>query len=407
MSQGQRSKAIFGLLVLSLINLVNYLDRYIIAGVMPKLETEFSLSHTQGGLLATVFMVVYMVASPLGGYLGDRVPRRFLIAASVFIWSLATVGSGLAPTFFILLVARAVTGIGEAGYGTVAPAFIADLFKREDRSRMLSFFYLALPLGAALGFVLGGWVSDAISWHAAFFVGGAPGIALAAFAFWLPEPVRGGMDGEAHATKVPFVEGMKQLGANSRFWLVSAGLTMMAFSIGGLATWMPSFLEKERGFSGTQAGLVLGATTVVGGLVGTLVGGLLGDVLDKKRPGGGILLSGVGLLAAAPFMVAAAHFESSAVLVGCLLLTQALVFLNQGPLNAAIVNAVPSGSRAFAMGVNVLLIHLLGDAASPVLIGLVADHSSLATAITFNAIPVALGGLVLLWGVRLWKPAGP
>jgi MFS family permease len=392
--------AVFTLSVLSVVNLFNYLDRYIVAGVLPKVETTFNLGHDEAGLLGTIFMVVYMCASPLGGFLGDRVPRRFLVAGSVFLWSLATAASGLAGSFAVLLIARAVTGIGEAGYGTVAPAMISDLFKKEVRTRVLSFFYAAIPLGAAAGFVLGGTISEHHSWNMAFFVGGAPGLLLAGLALFLAEPKRGAMDEGSPAAKVPFGVGIRQLSKNRMFWLATAGQTAMTFSIGGLAYWMPTFLEKERGMSGTTAGLALGAVTVVAGLLGTLVGGVLGDWLDRRRPHGGLRLSGWGLALAAPLMVGAALSTTPLVLFTCLFAAQFLVFLNNGPLNAAVVNAVPPAFRAFAVGVNIFCIHLFGDAASPTAIGWVGKVSTLGTAIEVNALPVLLGGVVLLLGLR-------
>jgi predicted MFS family arabinose efflux permease len=400
-----RSKAYAGLTVLSLINLLNYTDRYILAGVMSKVQAAFSLSDAQGGLLATTFMVVYLVASPIGGYLGDRVARRLLIGGAVAIWSLATIASGLASSFLLLLAARALTGVGEAAYGAIAPSFISDLFKPAERTRMLSFFYTAMPLGAAAGFVLGGSLGDRFGWQSAFFVGGAPGLLLALATLRLAEPARGATEEKAAAV-VPFGEGLRALSRNGRFWLVTAGLTLMTFSIGGLSNWMPKFLESERGFSGTEAGLALGATTVVGGLVGTLVGGLLGDWLDARRPGGGVLLSGVGLALAAPMMVLAVHLQSRPLLLACLLVAQFLLFLNNGPLNAALVNVVEPGFRSFAFSVSTLTLHLLGDAASPTLIGAISDRSSLGNAIQLNAAPVLAAGALLLVGSRLFA-AGP
>ncbi len=174
--------------MLTLINLLNYTDRYILAGVMGRMQSEFHLNDEQGGRLASPFMVVYMFASPLGGYLGDRMSRRVLIAIAVAIWSVATIGSGLASTFTLLLVARCATGFGEAGYGTTAPSFISDLFPVQRRSRMLAVFYTAMPLGAALGFVVGGALSEHATWRHAFYVGGAPGLALALLALTCPSP---------------------------------------------------------------------------------------------------------------------------------------------------------------------------------------------------------------------------
>lgn len=403
-------QAKWGLAVLTLINLLNYTDRYILAGVMKKVQDHFTLSDAQGGLLATTFMVVYLVASPIGGYLGDRLPRNALIAGAVLLWSLATIASGLAGSFLLLILARAATGVGEAGYGTVAPAFISDLFRKEDRSRMLSVFYTSMPLGAAAGFILGGFLGDRFGWHTAFFVGGAPGLLLAIMAFGLKEPQRGAME-DAPIEKVPFAHGLKALATNGRFWVVTSGLTLMTFSIGGLSNWMPKFLEAERGFSGTDAGLALGATTVIGGFLGTIAGGILGDRVERRVPGGGVLMSGVGLLLAAPMMLVAVHANSRPLLLVALLVAQFLIFLNNGPLNAAIINVVPPGFRAFAFSVSTMTLHLLGDAASPTLIGWISDASKaaggpgLATAIQVNAVPVFVGGLALLLGAKAFRPA--
>ena len=393
----------YALLILSLINLVNYLDRYIVTVALPYIKQDFQLTNTQAGYLGSFFMLVFMLASPVSGFLGDRLPRRYLVAAGVLLWSLATGASGLATTFFALMVARACVGIGEAGYGAVAPSIISDLFPREQRTRVLSFFYIAIPVGAAAGYGLGGWLSEAYSWHMAFFVGGAPGLVLGAMAFFMPEPQRGAMDGPEAQTKLPFLVGLKGLASNQSFWWTTAGYTLMTFSIGGLGYWLPTFLVNERGMSPGTAGFSSGAVTATAGLVGTLAGGWLGDKMDRRMQGGGLRMSGVGLLVAAPLMFLAMKVDSHAPMFAIIFLAQFFIFLNSGPINAAIVNGVPPAFRAFAMGLNVLFIHMLGDAISPTAIGKVADLSSLSFAIELNALPVLLGGLSLLMAGRLFK----
>lgn len=393
--------AVFGLSVLTLINFLNYLDRYIVAGVLPKIEAEFGITHAQAGYLGTVFIVVYMVASPIAGVLGDRVPRRFLIAGGVFLWSLATLYSGLAGSFVMMLLARAIIGVGEAGYGTVAPAVISDLFPRMQRTRMLAFFYAAIPVGAAAGYVLGGWLGSAYSWHVPFFVGGAPGIILAVATLFMKEPARGAMDEPEAPKKMPFLEGLRGLGRNRVFWPTTVGYTLMTFSIGGLAYWMPAFLELERKMDPTTAGIGFGAITAVAGLLGTLTGGALGDWADRRRAGGGLMISGFGLALAAPLMYFAANAVGQVAIFGLIFAAQFLLFLNSGPINAAIVNCVPPAFRAFAMGLNVLFIHLFGDAISPPLIGMAGDSWTLEAAIELNAMPVFLGGLALLVAAKM------
>jgi MFS family permease len=393
----------YALLILSLINLVNYLDRYIVTVALPYLQRDFQLTDTQAGYLGSLFMIVFMLASPVSGFLGDRMPRRYLVAAGVLLWSLATGASGLATSFFALMVARACVGIGEAGYGAVAPSIISDLFPRQQRTRVLSFFYIAIPVGAAAGYGLGGWLSEAYSWHVAFFVGGVPGLLLGAMAFFMPEPQRGAMDGPESQTKLPFAVGLRGLAHNKAFWWTTAGYTLMTFAIGGLAYWLPTFLVRERELTADKAGLLSGAVTALAGLLGTLAGGWLGDKMDRRREGGGLRMSGVGLILAAPLMYLAVQVHALVPMLAVIFLAQFLIFLNSGPINAAIVNGVPPAFRAFAMGLNVLFIHMLGDAISPTAIGKLADVASLGFAIELNAVPVLLGGLALLVAGKLFK----
>jgi MFS transporter, Spinster family, sphingosine-1-phosphate transporter len=175
----------------------------------------------------------------------------------------------------------------------------------------------------------------------------------------------------------------------------------MTFSIGGLANWMPSFLQLERGIPPADAGFTFGAITASAGLIGTLVGGWLGDVADRRSSTGGMAVSGWGLLAAVPFMAVCALAQSHLVIYAAIAAAQFLIFLNNGPLNAAIVSAVPADIRSFAVGISVLAYHALGDAISPPIIGAIADASSLSMAILLNAIPIAIGGLLLVVGARL------
>ena len=343
-------------------------------------------------------MVVYMVASPVTGYLGDRVPRKFIVAASVLVWSLATLASGLSTSFLMLLVARAMVGIGEAGYGTVAPSLICDLYPKDARTRMLSYFYLAIPLGAAAGYAIGGAVGAAHSWQMVFFVGGAPGLLLSILAFFMPEPQRGAFD-PVESKTIPFRAALKLLSGNKTFLVTTAGMTLMTFSIGGLAYWMPTFLELERGMPAGRIGFLFGATTALAGISGTLVGGLVGDRMERINPqgGGGFWVSGWGLIAAAPLMIASARLHQPVPIFVCLFFAQFLLFLNNGPLNAALCNCVSPAFRAAAVGVNILIIHLLGDALSPPLIGAFGSHFSLASAVQANSLPVVVGGILLLW----------
>ncbi len=296
--------AAYALGVLTFINFINYLDRYLVPGALTRIEDGLGIDHAQAGGLQTAFIVVYTAAAPLGGYIGDRYPRRFVLAGSIFLWSLATLGSGLAWSFASLLFARGLVGVGEAGYGIVSPGLIADFYPPSRRTRALSIFYVAIPVGSALGYVLGGWLANAFSWQTAFFVGAVPGMIAAVLALRVREPHRGASEAVEPTQKtLPMAQGLRELRHNSYYWVSVAGLTLMTFSIGGLSVYMPAFLERERGVTGAQAGIWFGAIAAVAGLTGTLVGGVLGDRAEQKSRTGGLWVSGIGMLLAAPFMV--------------------------------------------------------------------------------------------------------
>lgn len=393
-------------LVLTAINFVNYLDRQVVFAVLEPMRLELGASDSEAGLLATVFLVAYMIASPLVGSLGDRAPRKHIVAASLVVWSLATVGSGLAPDYPTLFAMRVVVGLGEAGFAAVAPTLIADLFHPAERSRRLAYFYLATPMGSALGYLVGGAVGEAYGWRAAFFVAGGPGLVLALVALALPEPTRGAMDaadGSASEPGAPHLtmrEAVQRLFRSPAWRIDTVGTTLMTFALGGLAAWMPTYLKRTYGLDLAEAGMGFGAVTVVAGLVGTLLGGWLGDRAQARGAGGYFRVSGVGLLLGAPFTVAMVLMPSVGTAFAMAFVAELLLFLNTGPLNAALVASVPVSMRARAVAVNVFFIHALGDAISPPLMGLISDTWHLGLAVGAMALPIAVGGLVLIYGAR-------
>lgn len=389
------------LLVLTVINFLNYLDRYVLSAVLEGIRVDLGFNDFKGGLLGSVFMLVYTVAAPVGGVVGDRWNRNYMVGIGVGLWSLATIGSGMAESYESLLTMRALIGIGEAGYATVAPSIIADVFRPSQRGRKLAIFYLAIPMGSALGYLLGGAVSEAYGWRAAFFVAGAPGLVFAILAFFLPHPRRGAMDeGGASAAPVPLMDGVRRVFRTPAWRINTIGMTLMTFSMGGIAFWMPTFLIREQGMDAATSNMVFGGITVVAGLLATLAGGVLGDRAFAKRQGGYFSVSGMGLLLGAPFALAMPLMPNTVGVFACAFAAEFLLFLNTGPLNAALVACVPASLRARSMAINVFFIHLLGDAFSPALIGQVSEHANLTLAVALTSVPVALGGLVLLRGAR-------
>lgn len=409
--------AMTGLLTLTAINFLNYADRYVLGGAQELLKHDLgfvggergadgSLSDASLGLLTTAFVVVYMIASPFTGALGDRIKRKYLVAAGVLVWSLATIGSGLAPNYTVLLVARALIGVGEAGYATVAPSLISDWFAKDWRGKVFGLFYVMMPLGAAAGFLIGGAVGEAWGWRSAFYVAGVPGLVLGVLSLFLKEPERGANDEAAlKGEQVPLLETLQALARNRSYVINTVGITLMTFAIGGLSMFMPSFLVRTVGMTQSAAGFQFGAITAGAGIAGTLIGTWAGEVAEKRWRNGYFIVSGIGLVAAVPFIL----LTSAGMGVGLTLVAVSFalffVLLNTAPLNTALVNCVPASIRSTAVAVNILLIHLLGDAISPPIIGKISDATgSLSVAIAANAVPVLLGGLVLLVGLRVMQP---
>jgi MFS transporter, Spinster family, sphingosine-1-phosphate transporter len=396
----RRPRATLALALLFGVNFLNYIDRNVISAVVPHIQTEFHLGDREVGLIGSMFMVVYALASPLTGVFGDRWPRRYLVGAGVVLWSVATVLSGLARSFHQLLGARSLIGVGEAGFGAVAPGLISDMFPRERRGRMLAYFYVAIPVGSALGYVLGGWIGEALGWRNAFYIVGAPGILLGLAAFSMYEPPRGISDGVTRAQKAFNVGEVLALVRNRSFVLTTLGMGAMTFALAGMAYWMPSFLVR-RGMPLAQGNLVFGGITVVAGLLGTFLGGWLGDLLLQRTPRAYLLVSGMGMLLAAPVGYVALTSPHREVFLPCFFVAELLVFLNTGPANATLVNVVLPEIRTTAIAASIFTFHVIGDVPSPLLIGWFSERSgSLEKAMLLAALAMLASGAFYLWGAR-------
>jgi predicted MFS family arabinose efflux permease len=402
------STAGWGLAILSFINLFNYLDRFLVPALFESLkQSELRLSDSELGLLMSGFLAVYTLAAPVFGALGDHRGRPRLIAFGVGCWSLATTLSGFAGSFIALLAARASVGIGEAAYGTIAPSLLSDFFPADKRGRVMAIFFCAIPVGSALGYVVGGLMDVHFGWRAAFFVAGIPGLALAALCLSMQDPPRGAQDAGQPADDPPD-SGLgaqtratyRRLMANRPYVFTVLGYAAYTFAMGGLASWMPAFLERIRGMPHATATISFGYIVVITGLVGTFIGGWLGDYCNKYSRYGDLLVSAVATVIAAPFVWFALTVGSQTAYLVCMVTAQLLMFLSTGPINATIVNLVRPHERASAVALSVFAIHLLGDAVSPYLIGRLSDASSLAQAVKIVPIAVLVSGALWGWAAR-------
>ena len=409
-----------GLAILAFINLFSYLDRYVVSGVLESLKhSDLGLSDTNLGSLMSGFLVVYTLLAPVFGALGDRRSRPRLIALGVACWSFATALSGFAVNFLTLFAARAAVGVGEAAYVTIAPSLLSDYFPVRQRGRVMAIFFCAIPVGSALGYVVGGLVDKHYGWRAAFFVAGVPGLLLAALCLLLRDPPRGIQDqaaglGKAETTSAPRSnisrETWKTYGrllGNKPYALTVLGYAAYTFAIGGLAYWMPAFLERVRGIPRSEATVNFGTIVVITGFVGTFVGGWMGDYFAKNSRQAYLWLSAIATLIAAPFVWLALTTTSTSLYTAYMVTAQLLLFLSTGPINAAIINLVIASERATAIALSVFAIHLLGDALSPLMVGALSDFFTLQQAIKILPVAVLVGGFVWIWAARAQAASKP
>ena len=390
------------LAVLTGLNALNYLDRFLVAPLLPLIIVSLGLSDRQAGSLQSAFILVYAVACPWAGWLGDRYARLRMAALGVALWSLATVASGFATTFVLLLAARAMVGIGEASYTVITPSILSDHYPADRRSRALSIFYAAMPLGIAIGYVLGGQIGAHYGWRPAFFLAGGPGVLLACTLLVLREPTRGRLDVRPDLERMPLGAFLHTLRQRPSYFVNMAAQTIYTFTMGGLGAWMPTYYVRERHLGVAQAGTLFGALLLAAGFVGTLLGGVLGDRLAAKYRGAHFTFSGVTLLASLPFSVLAVTSANPWLYWPAMGATLFFLFLNYGPLNAAMVNVLPGQARARGVGLHTTTIHVFGDACSPFLIGAASDAIGLRVPVLVTGLLVGMSGVLLLAGRHLF-----
>jgi MFS family permease len=382
--------------LLTTLNLLNYIDRSVLFAVQPLVQTEFHLSNTQVGYLTSAFLGFYMIAAPFTGPLADRYSRKMIIVVGAIFWSALTLLTAVTHTYWELLVRHTLVGVGEATFVTIAPTFVADLFPERMRGRIFGVFYLAIPVGTAAGYLLGGKLGPSMGWRFPFYIAAFPGFLLALAMLFVPEPPRGQFDTLKETPERGTLMGLIR---NRAFWAVTLGMAAGTFSLGGIQVWMPTFLSRTRGYTLESANLIFGAIVVVDGILASLIGGWLGDRLLPRMKGSYYFVSAVSMGLGVPVMIVALFFQGP-IMIPAIAVAAFLLLINTSPLNTALVNAVGSHIRATAIAVNIFIFHLLGDVPSPTLMGYVADRRSLQAAFILPVIAMAISSIVLFYGMR-------
>jgi len=378
----QRNRVLF---ILTLVNFVNYIDRVIVFPLFAPIKAEFGLSDGQLGLLGTVFNLVHSPANVVLGHLADRTSRRRVMTFGVLFWSAATFLSGLVGSFRQLLFARALVGVGEAAYAPAGTAVLTAAFPREARARAQGVFNTGMFMGGAMGLALGGILAESVGWRSAFFIVGVPGFLLAASLKGMPE-----------AAPIPgerFVPIQRLLRVPAYVMMLVSGW-FATFAAQAYLTWGAEFVHRYKNFSLREAGVSLGATVIVGGVLGVLVGAALADWLAKRWPWGKALVVAVGILAAAPLIFGALMTTSKPMFVGLFFAGSFFMSWYHGPVIAIIHDLIPQRAHATAVGISYFLINFSAPTLSPWLVGRIADGYDLLVGMQVALVSQVLGGLL-------------
>ena len=389
------------LVLLTALNFVNYIDRYILPGVQEQIKHEFLLNDKQIGSLTFWFMIAYMGTSPITGWLGDRFPRKPMIVIAALFWSGINFFTASVHSYASLNIRHAALGIGEASFGIFAPTVLSDFYPEDQRNRVLTIFNIALFVGAALGYLVGGTVGEHFGWRKSFIVSAIPGTIIAVLiAFFMKEPGRGA----SQADRVTFEkETVSSLLKNKAYLASILGYAAVTFSLGGISWWMPSFLQRVDARSESSAAYLMGVITLCAGLGGTITGGFIAQRWSRTNFRALYLVPAISSALAVPPALLCFFGPHSLTLYG---LAAAVFFisLGTGPVNAATLNAVRPEVRATAMAGQLFIIHALGDAISPPIIGAVSDRFTLNIGLGSTLITMLIASVIFFFGSRYAPP---
>ena len=394
---------------LTLVNILNFFDRYIVQAVEPSLKLEFGLSNQESGLLGSAFVFGYVIFSPLFGFLGDRVDRRVLMACGLVAWSCCTALSGLAANFGLFFASRVLVGVGEASFGAIVPSYLKGRIPdMVTLNSALSIFFVAIPVGSALGYIAGGHVASVGGWRNLFIGAAIPGIVLAiGFLFIAPEKTR-----VVPAEHPSFVRGVRAIFAQPVLRLSIIGYVFNTFALNGVAMFVVRHLHG-MGMSEAVAAQDFGINLAITGFIGAFFGGQLSSLLVSKARNqvrGLLIFTGITTLLGVPFLAGAFLASSVQIFLAACFIAQIALFAGTAPLNSVLVSRAPPGLEALTQGVTIFAIQLFGGALGPIMVGTAVDflHSevaleprvALAYALQLATVAMIASGALYLWAAK-------
>jgi predicted MFS family arabinose efflux permease len=391
-----RRIVLWALAVIFAANLLNYTDRQLVSALEKPLTEALDLTERQFGMLWTLFTLGYMICAVPIGLLADRFSRTRLFAICVVVWSLATLASGWAPTKDVLYIARVFIGVGEAGCLVIGPSLLSDYFPRKVRGRALSAFYLGMPLGGTMAFILAGLLLNLVGWQWLFYLAGLPGFLIAGLIALLDDPPRGSSEGAAHGMKHGGPRQYLQLLKTKTLLLIILAQSCAVFLLVPLIHFGVKFFEDSRGMGEKEARIALGLIALVAGSLGNSLSGVIGDRLSKYMSGAYAFMAGICFLLGWPCLVVGFLAESRWIILPAITLGSFFIFLCMPAVNTQIANVTSPAQRATAWALAVFIGHLLGDTVSPPLFGQLLKYMSRQEAFLIFSFSLVLAGLCCL-----------
>ena len=362
------------LIVLVIINIINFYDRNVGGALAEPMRREFGFSDTQLGWLGTIFTLLYAVIGLPLGLLADRISRKKLLASGVTIWGALTAFAAWAWSFGTLAISRLGVGVGEAACAPTATSWIGDLYPPERRSRPLALFMLGVPVGGALSYFFSGPVAQAFGWRRAMIVAAIPALVMAPFVLFLREPQRGAAE-SARAPGSAQQGSIGQLLSIPTFWWIIVSGALVNFNLYAIGTFLPAFLGRIHHLNVARAGIATGMIYMIGGVAGGTIGGFWGDTIVRRGAHQRMLAAAIGALAAAPFAYFGIRQGFGALTLAVIFLTVSYGLLNMyyGLVYASIQEIAAPALRGTAMAVYFLFMYLGGASFGPLLTGRLSD----------------------------------
>lgn len=375
-NEGHERRRSYVLVILTLIFVVNYIDRQIVGLLLPLIKQEFALTDTAMGLLSgTAFVIFYGLSGLPLAVLADRLNRRNIIAISLAVFSAMTSLSAFATQFWHLLIARLGTGIGEAGTSPASNSIISDLYPPERRASALAFYFSGLNVGLLLAYFAGGWIAEHYGWRAAFLSAGIPGLVLLLILLTtVREPARGRSNATAASQgQASLVDTSRHLLRRPAFKWLALGGAMQSF--GGYANvyFMPSFFFNSHHLSTTQIGIAMALMSGIGGAFGTYYAGQLADRYGARDVRWRMYIPTIAILCSVPFSIAVLMASDLKVVfvVGTIAWLTSAAYL--GPSTALVQGMCPPHMRAQSVALLFFFYNMIALGLGPLTAGFVSD----------------------------------